>query len=398
MEADLSKSIVDALRQALDRAKGLAAAGRAEEAAEVYRRCANLAERYAGYAITDGEKARRLARAESYRNLASELRSRPTGHRPHSEAGPGTGDGARVEELEEEYHAAALSLIEKADVTWADIGGLEQVKREIRMAYGLALAGKPEGMEMRGSRNLLLFGPPGTGKTLLAAATSNELDATFFNVRVSNVLSKYFGESAKLIEALYEVARQRAPSVVFFDEFDALTVRRDAADSGGAERRLLAAILSELDGLSGKRQSNCVFTLAATNLPWMMDAAVLSRFDRRFHVPLPDADVRRRILEIHLGERGYKYEGDLSEVVTRTEGLSGRRLSQACDEAVRAVVEEMNPDFLDHVDKGRLSVEAYKVRMRPLRLRDFTSALETARPDVTQEQIRRFEAWQESNA
>jgi SpoVK/Ycf46/Vps4 family AAA+-type ATPase len=116
-------------------------------------------------------------------------------------------------------------------------------------------------------------GPPGTGKTLLAAATAGNLEATFFNVKVSSLLSKYFGESTKLISALYSVARRLSPAVIFLDEFESLTPSRGSGESG-SERRIVSTLLAELDGLQGKDDDSFVMTICATNLPWLLDLAI----------------------------------------------------------------------------------------------------------------------------
>jgi katanin p60 ATPase-containing subunit A1 len=186
-----------------------------------------------------------------------------------------------------------LSLIHKSDVQWGDIGGLEDTKDSIKSAYALALAQKPAGVQVSSWRNLLMYGPPGTGKTLLAAATAGNLEATFFNVKVSSLLSKYFGESTKLISALFSVARRLSPAVIFLDEFESLTPVRGSGESG-AERRIVSTLLAELDGLQAKDDTGFVLTICATNLPWLLDLAILSRFQRRIYVPLPDPDARRR--------------------------------------------------------------------------------------------------------
>jgi len=394
MAIDLSKSVFDSLQKGLKRARELADAGNAPAAAEAYARCAQLADRYAAYAVGAAEEARRAQRAGQFRQRAAELARQPAGGTRQGEADA----RGQVEADDDEYLAAALALIEKASVAWDDIAGLGDVKDQVRVAYGFAMAARPEGVRLGAGGNILLYGPPGTGKTLLAAAASRELDATFFNVKTAGVLSKYFGESTRLIEALYATARRRAPSVVFFDEFDALSARRDAPDSGGPERRLMATLLAELDGLAEKGGEAFVLTLAATNLPWLIDAAVLSRFESRVYVPLPDEQVRRGIFELHLARRGYAFDGDVSKLVAATEGLSGRRIAQLCEAAVRTMVMERNPELLRRVDDGRQAVEGYELKLRPLSMADFDTPLAGASPDAAPERIARYAQWQQANA
>jgi len=398
---DLSQSIQESLTRTLQRARSLADDGQREQAAGAFDKAAGLAERIAKSSLTPGDRTRRLREAKGYRAQAERLRSGTVVADAAGDAVTAGGEatarsgGGDADDNGDAHRAAALALIEKANVAWDDIGGLEDVKRQIRMTYGLALAERPEGVRMDPSANMLFYGPPGTGKTLLAAATSRELDATFFNVKTSNMLSKFFGESSKLVEALYDVARERQPSVIFFDEFDALSGSRDGGDSGSAEKRLLATLLAELDGLSEKGGRMLVFTIAATNLPWNIDAAIMSRFSRRVYVPLPDAMVRRSIFGVCLEKKGHSLDGDLDALVERTDGLSGRRIAQLCDAAVSAMVEEMNPNLLGHVDRGRAAVESYRLQVRPLTMADFDSALEGATPELTPQQAQRYQKWRQ---
>ncbi|MFM7930096.1 MAG: AAA family ATPase, partial [Pirellula sp.] len=155
----------------------------------------------------------------------------------------------------------------------------------------------------------MFYGFPGTGKTLLAAALCNALEATFYVVKCGDLLSKYYGESPKIVHALFEEARRQPQSIIFIDEFDALAGNRDGMDNS-ADRRLLVSLLTELDGIQHKgsgARKNHVFTIAATNTPLVLDEAILSRFKRRIHIPLPDQAARKEMLKIHLSDRGYQF-------------------------------------------------------------------------------------------
>ena len=185
-------------------------------------------------------------------------------------------------ELDEvEFESHIEGLISSSPVTWEDIGGLEEPKKLLMETVVIAALKKPE--SIRPWRGILLFGPPGTGKTLLAAAAAGSLGATFFNVSADKILSKYYGETSKLIATLYEVATERAgnvPSIIFIDEFDALSPSR-SGDVSEASRRALGTMLSQLDGFRDKKTSKLVLTLVATNAPWDLDEACLSRFPQR---------------------------------------------------------------------------------------------------------------------
>ena len=276
---------------------------------------------------------------------------------------------------------------------WDQIGGLEDTKNAIKSAYALALAKKPEGVQISSWRNLLLYGPPGTGKTLLAAATAGNLEATFFNVKVSSLLSKYFGESTKLISALYSVARRLSPAVIFLDEFESLTPSRGSGESG-SERRIVSTLLAELDGLQGKDDDSFVMTICATNLPWLLDLAILSRFQRRIYVPLPDPAAREAILGIQLTRKGHHSQVTIQELVERTDGFAGRELEQVGQIAINNMIRRANPDLLQVVDSGLGKLTAYELRIEQLTIGDFESAFSQIKPLADPRVVRRYELWQ----
>jgi len=381
MPVDLSAETYATFKAALGRARSHQEQGSQQEAAATYRQCGKLMAKYATYAVSPKAKASREENARGYMVLAEQLES---GKVPLAAAEGPVGP--------EDYEGEIGSLIHKSTITWDDIGGLEETKREIKAAYGLTLARKPEGVRLTGWEKMLFYGPPGTGKTLLAAATSNGLEATFFNVKVSNLLSKYFGESTKLISALYQHARERSPSVVFLDEFDSLGVPRGMGDSG-AERRVVSTMLAELDGLSGKDSEAYVLTIGATNVPWLVDKALLSRFEKKIYIPLPDSDARRSIFEINLEGRGYQTSIPLDRLVKQTERFSGRELDRLCREAIAYMVKEMNPDLIDEVDKGLEAIERYEIRVRPLTEADFERALAVVAPETSEADLNRFQEW-----
>jgi katanin p60 ATPase-containing subunit A1 len=381
MPVDLSAQTYATFKAALRRAKGHQERGSLREAAAAYRQCSSLMAKYADYAVSPKAKASREEKAKAYRALADQLDS---GKVPVPAAEGPIGP--------EDYEGEIAGLIHKSAITWDDIGGLEETKREIKAAYGLTLAKKPNGVRLSGWEKMLFYGPPGTGKTLLAAATSNGLEATFFSVKVSNLLSKYFGESTKLISALYQHARERSPSVIFLDEFDSLSVPRGMGDSG-AERRVVSTMLAELDGLSGKDSKAYVLTIGATNVPWLVDKALLSRFEKKILVPLPDAAARRRIFEINLHGRGHQTSVPLDPLVKQTERFSGRELDRLCREAVTHMIRNMNPGLLDEVDKGLDAIEQYQIRVRPLTEADLDHALRVVEPETSEADLKRFEEW-----
>jgi SpoVK/Ycf46/Vps4 family AAA+-type ATPase len=287
-------------------------------------------------------------------------------------------------------------------ITWQDIGGLEETKNEIKFALGMTLAQHPAGVQIAAWTRILFYGPPGTGKTLLAAATSNAVRSTegvpsvFYNVKVSSLLSKYFGESSKIVSELYGTARDTSPSVVFLDEFESLAGRRDASDSG-AERRILSTLLSELDGMDSKgRPDLYVLTIAATNRPWDLDAAVLSRFEKKVLIPLPDETTRERILQIHLEKKGFVSELGFDELSRLTAGYSGREIERFCKEVTTGMIEEVNRDIPALVDQGLDAMKKYRLKVRPLTRMDFMAAARLIHPQTTPAEMDKYTDWKES--
>jgi SpoVK/Ycf46/Vps4 family AAA+-type ATPase len=242
-------------------------------------------------------------------------------------------------------------------------------------------------------KGILLFGPPGTGKTLIAAASAGSLNATFINVEAGKVLSKYFGESSKLISALYGVAREKAPTIVFIDEFDALSLSR-GTDISEATRRMLSTLLAELDGLQDKKSKRFILTLAATNTPWNLDQAILSRFPRRIYVPLPDATACQEIIKIHTKDLDIS-KVDLTDIAYKcvTKRYSGRDLSNLCQLTMWNMIKEENQNLtqLAHLSYEKLIQKSLKIR--PLEINDFNFAFENIKTPLTKGDLNKYNEW-----
>jgi katanin p60 ATPase-containing subunit A1 len=387
MNVDLSGPLKVDLDKTLAEARALESQGKGMEAAASYLKAAKLMRSYAEYALTRDDQIRRNQKARQYVELADALKSgkrRVTA--PAAPPRPGVPAKEQApNEDQQQYSNEIASLITRSKITWDKIGGLESTKREIKFTYGLALAKKPEGVKLAGWRRMLFYGPPGTGKTLLAAATSNGLGATFFNVKASNLLSKYFGESSKLITALFDAARSEADegfAVIFIDEVESLCLPRGEGSESGAERRMLSTILSEMDGLADKGEDRFVLTISATNAPWDLDDAVLSRFQKRIYIPLPDAEARKAILGIEIFKQGHTLDYPIERLLAQTEWFSGRDLERLANQAVNIMVEELNGQVPQCVDAGRDSIEGYQLRIRPLQKKDFDEAFRRIRVDI----------------
>ena len=304
-------------------------------------------------------------------------------------------DTARTESEEEEFEKyIEQNIITTSGIAWDDIGGLDSVKQTIKESVVLSIIEeKPEAIKPW--KGILLFGPPGTGKTLLAAATAGSLNATFFNVKVGQILSKYFGESSKLVSALYRVGRRKAPSIIFLDEFDSIALSRfgEVAESS---RRVLSTLLSELDGLQDKDTGSYILTMAATNTPWDIDKAVLSRFPKRIYIPLPDKEACKEIIKIHIFKEGLGFDEQILEQVADkcTEKLfAGRDIATLCNNAIWNMVRSENPALSSLADKPVDAIRKYKLKTRKLTIEDFESSFESMKGTVKEQDLEKYERW-----
>lgn len=171
-------------------------------------------------------------------------------------------------------------------------------------------------------RAFLLYGPPGTGKSYLAKAVATEADSTFFSISSSDLVSKWMGESEKLVANLFQMARENAPSIIFIDEIDSLCGTRGEGNESEASRRIKTELLVQMQGVG--HNDDKVLVLAATNTPYALDQAVRRRFDKRIYIPLPDAKARQHMFKVHLGDTPHSLsESDFEVLGRRTEGFSG---------------------------------------------------------------------------
>jgi katanin p60 ATPase-containing subunit A1 len=390
MTVDLSASIYAEYVRACRRAEEAERHGKMREVIAAYHKAAELMRKYSEYGLDAEVRKQRLEKADAYEQSAAKIEAKQHLASPQKLKSRGL-DGYASEHADD-YEAEVMALIQQTQIRWKDIGGLEESKSAIKSSYALAVANKPEGVEIHGWRNILMYGPPGTGKTLLAAAAAGSLEATFFNVKVSNLLSKYFGETTKLITALYTLARKLSPAVIFLDEFEALTPPRGSGESG-AERRIVSTLLTELDGLASKDDDHFVMTMVATNLPWLLDLAILSRFQKRIYVTLPDDQAREAILCLQLTRRGHKTAVSVNDLILRTRGYSGREIEQLCQTAITNMVQRRNRDLLTVVDLGQAEVRKYNILVEPISDIDFAVAFEQVKPIADTSMLLKYSEW-----
>ncbi|MFC1768158.1 AAA family ATPase [Nanoarchaeota archaeon] len=234
------------------------------------------------------------------------------------------------------FNVDKFVIVEKPTITWQEVGGLESQAREIKEVIELPLL-KPGLFTKIGiepPKGVLLYGPPGTGKTLLAKAVAQSTNSTFIGVVGSELVQKFIGEGAKLVKEIFELAREKAPSVVFIDEIDALAATRmEVGTSGEREvNRTFMQMLSELDGFTPLGN---VKVIGATNRKDVLDPAITrpGRLDRLIHVPLPNVDARKQIFSIHSKRMKLDTVISTKDIVDQMENFSGAEIRAVCTEA-----------------------------------------------------------------
>jgi len=241
----------------------------------------------------------------------------------------------------------------------------------------------------------LLVGAPGTGKTLLARAVAGEAGVPFFSISGSEFIQMFVGVGASRVRDMFKTAKENAPCLLFIDEIDAVGRMRGAGVGGGSDEReqTLNQILSEMDGF---QPNESVIVIAATNRPWDLDSAVLSRFEKKILIPLPETSTRERILRIHLEKKGFTAEVPYPDLAAMTDGYSGREIERFCKEVTTGMIEESNHGIPALVDQWLDMVKKYKIKIRPLTKADFDAAARLIHPQTTPEEMKKYYDWKES--
>lgn len=266
-------------------------------------------------------------------------------------------------------------LVETPNIGWNDIGGLDKIKQSLKEAveWPIHRADDFKKLGIRAPRGILLYGPPGTGKTLLAKAVAKESEANFINVKGPSLLSMWVGKSEEGVRKVFERARQVSPCIIFFDEIDALAGRRGGEVGAKVTERVLNQLLAEMDGLEGLKD---VTIIAATNRPDMLDPALLrpGRIDRIILVDVPDAESRRKILEVHTKNTPLDKDVDLNHLVKESEGFVGADIEGLVIEA---------------------AMNALRNNKKIVSKSDFTHALEKTKPSVSADTAKRYKKLEE---
>ncbi|EER19523.1 vacuolar protein sorting-associated protein VPS4, putative [Perkinsus marinus ATCC 50983] len=330
------------------------------------------------------------------------------------EGGPQQGKGnPEMDKMKKALEGAIIS--EKPNVHWSDVSGLDQAKASLQETVILPtkfpqlFTGKRKPW-----KGILLYDPPGTGKSYLAKACATEAEATFFSVSSSDLVSKWMGESEKLVRSLFEMARAEKSAIIFIDEVDSLCGSRDSGEND-ATRRIKTEFLVQMQGV-GSDSVGQVLVLGATNCPWDLDAAIRRRFERRIYIPLPDVQARIRLFELSIGDTPHELtKKDISKLAQETDGFSGadigvlvrdalmqpiRRCSQATH--FKRVTKDgkklwtpCSPGDADSTNRQMRLMDIESSELLPPKVSrvDFQVALSNARPSVGPQDVAKQEEW-----
>jgi len=299
------------------------------------------------------------------------------------------------------------TVVEVPNVTWDDIGGLENVKRELQelVQYPVEHPEKFLKFGMTPSRGVLFYGPPGCGKTLLAKAIANECQANFISIKGPELLTMWFGESEANVRDVFDKARQAAPCVLFFDELDSIAKSRggSSGDGGGASDRVINQVLTEMDGMGAKKN---VFIIGATNRPDIIDPAVLrpGRLDQLIYIPLPDEKSRINILKAALRKSPIAKDVDINFLAKITQGFSGADLTEICQRACKlAIRESIEKDIQKERERSKnpnanvdSEMETDDDPVPEIRRDHFEEAMKFARRSVSDNDIRKYDMFSQT--
>lgn len=264
----------------------------------------------------------------------------------------------------------------------------------------------------RPAAGILLYGPPGTGKSFLAKAVATEANSTFFSVSSSDLVSKWMGESERLIKQLFSLAREQRPSIIFIDEVDALCGPRGEGESE-ASRRLKNELLVQMDGFTGDEEGG-VLVLGATNIPWQLDAAMRRRFERKVYIPLPDIEARTRMFQLNVGDTPCMLtSSDYRLLAEMTDGYSGHDVAVSVRDALMQPIRKIqaathfkpvqikneetgevetkyvpcSPGDQGSQEMGWTDIEDNQLQEPPLTIKDFLKAIKAVKPTVSKDEI-----------
>lgn len=379
----MSSPLFEAAKKNASTAYKLDQGGQANQAVRYYVNAAEQLQQLINFTDDTSMKNLYYQKAMEYILRVKEIR----GIAGSSESRSSSSTAASSKESEDEIESAISSVIvrEKPNVKWEDVAGMENAKRALREAIILPMS-RPD--LFKGARKpwkgILMFGPPGCGKTYLCKAVASEVDSTFFSVSAANLISKWLGESEKLVKELYERAVEEAPSIIFFDEVDALAGARGGGSENEAMRRVKTQLLQAVEGFGTGEE--LLVTVGATNTPWDIDAAMRRRFERRVYITLPTKNAREKMFQIHT--RGVPLDSNVNfiELSNYTAGYTAADIALLCREALMYPIRELDAE-------GALKNK--DIQPRAPSFNDFLTSMESIKPSVSPKELTRYEEWKD---
>eukprot|EP01101_Sappina_pedata_P013146 TRINITY_DN9438_c0_g1_i1.p1 TRINITY_DN9438_c0_g1~~TRINITY_DN9438_c0_g1_i1.p1 ORF type:complete len:797 (-),score=422.67 TRINITY_DN9438_c0_g1_i1:99-2489(-) len=293
------------------------------------------------------------------------------------------------------------TVVEVPNVTWEDVGGLENTKQELKetLIYPLEHPEKFKKFGMNPSKGILFYGPPGCGKTLLAKAIANECQANFISIKGPELLTMWFGESEANVREIFDKARAAAPCILFFDEIDSIASTRGGSggDAGGAGDRVINQILTEMDGMNSKKN---VFIIGATNRPDIIDSAIMrpGRLDQLIYIPLPDLKSRLAIFKAVTRKSPISKDVDINYLSEHTKGYSGADLTEICQRACKNAIRESIARDIER--RSKLGEENADMEIDDpvpeITKEHFEEAMKFARRSVPDKDIQRYEMFSQT--
>ncbi|MHA2345789.1 MAG: AAA family ATPase [Candidatus Hodarchaeales archaeon] len=377
----MSSSLLEVAKKNASTAYKLDQSGQTQQAVKYYVTAAEQLQKLINFSDDPNMKNLYYRKAMEYILRVKEIRGIPLDPTETSAASSST--STKSDEISDAI--SSVIVREKPNVKWEDVAGMEEAKRALREAIILPMS-RPD--LFKGARKpwkgILMFGPPGCGKTYLCKAVASEVDSTFFSVSAANLISKWLGESEKLVSELYERAVEEAPSIIFFDEIDALAGTRGGSSEGEAMRRVKTQLLQAVEGFA--TGDELLVTVGATNTPWDIDAAMRRRFERRVYITLPTVEARAVMFAIHTKGIPVGSDVDFESLASITGGYTAADIALLCREALMQPIRELDAE-------GALT--DMSVQVRAPTGNDFHNAMMHIKPSVAPKELARYEEWRD---
>ncbi|MHA2297940.1 MAG: AAA family ATPase [Candidatus Hodarchaeales archaeon] len=369
----MSNDLYEIVKQNAKKAVELDRAGKTDESVTHYITAAETLHRLITFTRNPQLKDAYYQRAKEYINRVKEIKG-----------GEVTSSGDSKDD-EDGIDVSSMFNFEKPNIKWEDVAGMEEAKKSLKEAVILPMA-RPD--LFKGARKswkgILMFGPPGCGKSYLAKAIASQVDATFFSVSAASVMSKWVGEAEKTVKKMYKVAREKAPSIVFIDECEALAGARSAGENESL-KRVKTELLQAIEGV-GVDEGKIVVTLGATNLPWDIDMAMRRRFQKRVYITLPDRDARLRMFQIHTKGVNLEPDVEFENLADWSVGYTSADISLIANDALMEPIREIDAEELAN-NKDLMP--------RNPNMQDFLDAFETRKPSIAADELDKYVKWED---